>query len=412
MYEFISSKVIEKKVYPSVIDLDISKHKMVDIYSMFVRSFVHVWNTITLRKEYIDLESIRDKYILSNLELERVLRIENNIDIYDKDIPTKVNMALYRDVYLSGYKVDLCKVGQQLPDNYPKSDMPDLVITRYPYNTDMSLLHTHCVVTINGYIQVTDASKEYNEAYVINGANNFRYGNDNHMGILSFYNLGRVKKIPIKEDMIISAKEAKIQEKVYINTGVDLSHKTVFLSLGGYLIHEEVGVMYPAGDNMICLNLHRLQLLEKYFESRKYVDLSSLGLDVSDHNKEMINVEEFYSDKVLRKWLSLPQSFIIVLDAEDLIFNKIYLRPGKLPGKYITYHDPGLPLFTGYGIMQEYWVTKEHDQYCISTMPTVHNNYTFRNTTDHYKCNVDDSRLTGDTYDMNQPYFLQILSLT
>ena len=36
MYEFISSKVIEKKVYPSVIDLDISKHKMVDIYSMFV----------------------------------------------------------------------------------------------------------------------------------------------------------------------------------------------------------------------------------------------------------------------------------------------------------------------------------------------------------------------------------------
>ena len=409
MYVYKSAKFIEKKLNPEIKEGDISSYKMMDIYSMFLKAYVLVYDDFTKKDIWLNLDCIKDKYILSEIKLKEVLSIERTIDETDY-LPSKIKQAKYSDVYMSAYKVDLCSIERELDSSYPRDMLPDLVIYRPPYNTDLSLLHTHCLVTLNGYCQPTDASRVKNEAYVKGGAFVSYFANANQMGILSFADIGEITKEFIDDEKIQTSEDSNTA--FYIKTDTDLTDKTVMLSLGGYLIIPDNYTISTINSNLISLKLDNIQLLEKYLESRKYIDLSSLQLDESINNKDMINTEEFFSKETIISWLKMPQSFLVIVDAKELLFTRIYLRPGKLPGKYITYHKPFLPLIVGYGRMAEYWATKDDGQYCINTTITGYSNYTFKYTSDKYKKNIDDSRLPGDTYDMEHPYFLQILSIS
>lgn len=411
MYKFNSAQVIEKKLNPSIISLDISTYKMIDVYSMFLRVYIKAYNVLTAQEELIDIESIRDTYQTSTLTLSKVLERTDHLPQLDH-IPTKVSSVEYADIYLSGYKVKPCIIGEDTPVGTPLNLLKDLVITKNYFNTDLSLLHTHSLLTLNGYIQPTDANVYKNEAYIVGGYDNTYYSHSNHIGLLSFLNLGSIDKYPIKDENIIYSKDTDLVERLYIHLPTSIENKTVMLSLGGHLILPDQDTLYATNTNVVCLKPHKLNLIEKYLESRKYVDLSSLNMDISTNNPDMINIKQLYSNDTIKAWLQLPQSFIIVLDAKEVIYNRIYLRHGKLPGRYISYHRPTLPLILGHGRMAEYWVTEEDGVYELNTLATGYNNYTHQYTTNKYKLNIDDSRISCDTYNMEKPYLLQILSLS
>ena len=412
MYKYKASVVITSTMQPTIRVEDLSELSMIEIYKRYIRAYVVAEDTISSREVIINLDVLKKEYNLSPYTLSKVLASIKTINTVDA-IPTKVKVATYRDAFLSNYKVDLCNMMQELPENYPKKDLHDIVITRPLYHTDLTMLHTHCLLTINGLIHPSDASLSKNEAYIPKGADVLRYSNKNQLGILSFADIGEVKKYRIRDDDIMSSGEdVALLDKLYIKTKADLTDKTVFLSLGGYLIKQENGILEQINSNLICLQLHKLHLLEKYFDSKDLIDLSDLGLEQTDRDNDLINVKDLYSDKTIRAWLQLHQSFLIVVDAKDIIYNRIYLRPGKLPGRYISYHEPILPLMTGYGKLVEYWATEDDKQWNISTIPNGYNNYTFKNTTKYYAKNVTDSRLPSYTYDIEHPYFLQLLFLS
>ena len=76
MYVYKSAKFIEKKLNPEIKEGDISSYKMMDIYSMFLKAYVLVYDDFTKKDIWLNLDSIKDKYILSEIKLKEVLSID------------------------------------------------------------------------------------------------------------------------------------------------------------------------------------------------------------------------------------------------------------------------------------------------------------------------------------------------
>lgn len=412
MYKYKTSVVVTKQIKPKIAEVNVSDIAMIDLYNDTIKTYVLADDILRSKEVILDLNSIKDKYINCKQKVKDVLINENFISTVDR-MPTEVYMAKYRDAYATGYKVKVGNKDYAYPDTYPEELLPDLILTRPSYATNMAMIHTHGLVSLNGFLRPTDASRYKNEAYVLNGGKALRYSNINMLGILGFHDIAPIHKYLIsKDDITKNHASLDFNNTIFIKTKEDISNKSVILSLAGYMVYEYPGVFFKYSSNLLCLKLNKLHLLEKILECRKYVDLSSICLDVSDNNIDMISTDNVLNDCTISNILTLDESFLAIIDTPELIYTKFQLQPSSIPGKYSYHCDPGIPMFMGYGKMVNYWVGHEDDgKWGINCEPTGYTNYYFQKTTNYYKQNIDDARVTTDTYDMEQPYFLQILSL-
>lgn len=411
MYNYIDAKGIKRLLNPELLDVDISNYKMKDLYAEFSGVFIRALDTLTNKEVIIDITNELENNINNPTVLDIWLKQQTSITNTISEYPTSINIATYGDAFHSCYKIDLCDIGKPKPKRYPITEYHDLVITRPKYNTDLTLLHTHSLITVNGYLLPTDADKINNLAYVKSGADMLRSGNRNQMGMISFYNIGELTKIPIKDDMIASSGDTSLFDKLYVKTNHNLDNKSIIFVMCGYMIPETKKIMYRVNEDTICIEMDKVRLVERYTEARKWMDLSSLEIDSSPTMPSVFNIYELYNNETIRKLLTLPQSFVVLVDTPRLIYNRIYLRQGKLPGIYTTYHKPGYPLVLGDGRLAEYWYVEEDGHYSVRTVPTGFNNPVHRYTTPMKRKNIDDTPMTCRTYYMEKPYFLQIIGV-
>jgi hypothetical protein len=145
-----------------------------------------------------------------------------------------------------------------------------------------------------------------------------------------------------------------------------LTNKSVLAVIGGYLVPPDSGLVTRVSDNEFQIDFQNLPLLQRYYESSGYIDLSSLGLTSSGRNPSQISVQELLSDTVLMKYLTLSQSFFVVLDAPELFVNRLFVKKTGTPGMFISFVEPQYPLCVGNGRMPEYWPRKEEDRWSLS----------------------------------------------
>ena len=74
------------------------------------------------------------------------------------------------------------------------------------------------------------------------------------------------------------------------------------------------------------------------------MDLSSLALESNYNNPSQISVEEIYSDEVIKRYLELSQSFLIVVDNNEFFCDYKLTESGKLPGIFYSY-DKTIPVY-------------------------------------------------------------------
>lgn len=409
MYNLISALALRRNIGAQWETVDLSNILVYQIFNEFVKVYLTLSTVYATENVFIDLDILREEFSAYDKTLPELLSGLGN-----KRLPTvtslpnsRVRYSAFSDAFRAGYKVETVLIGQTTPVNYVPSDLKDLKLTRPNFDTNMRLIHTHCLVTVNGYLHRTDTDGE--AAYVYDGRASMTKSRQNQIGIISFMDIGAVKKVPIKAENIYSQdSDSKLWTRTYLHLDEDITNKSVILVLGGYMVFPEDGVFWQTGEKTFAINFSSFPFIQRYFESSKYLDLSSLGLSVHSENKDIISTTELCSDEVLKKYLTLSQSFFVIVDTPNLFTNKYYIRDTKMPGMFVSYKEPTQPLITGFGKVSEYWKTEEDTQWSVTVQDSFLQNYTFSSRPTKELQNVTPAGIPTRTFKHSKGFLLEI----
>lgn len=388
-------------------DINIGAMAFTDIYATYAHVIATLSNPFLTANVALDLNDLRVAQG-SNLSTFNAFLVANG----SNTLPTSPTLpvinpkyARYADAFRAGYKITPVNPSAADDAVLPIGDKPDLHLTRA--NTDYTLLGKSCLATVNGFYHYSDYSA--NGYYVKDGMKSALISGNNQMGLLSFRELGNIQQIPITASMLYKQDPSQnYKDHVYLDLGQDFGDKEVFIVIGGYLHVLDQNMFQRIGDGLYVINMLRYPLLDRYYESYQHIDLTSLGLVNVQANPTQVEVDAITSDAAIVALLTLSQSFIVVCDATDLFTDKVYVKHGKIPCRYISSVSPIYPLVVGVGKTANYWARADDGLFSLNTIDTFKENRIFNTTDPANLICVADSRLPLDPVNNSDAYMLQI----
>ena len=409
MYNLLRAVALSTKIASQWVVGDFSNESVRTLFQLYRRIVLVVTLPNSSVERYIDMEQLRNTYATYPNRLSVLLQVlgQTELELLSELPGQKIGYAKYNDVYRCGYTVHLAKRGMVLPDEYPKADLPDLQLKRPGFDTDLSLVHSHCLMSVNGFFHQTDT--DGTDAFIVDGGITSRYSNIGHVGMTSFLSIGALSKHPVKQANLLPKPDSlTLKSGVLITIPEEVDGKAFFLVLGGYLVFPQDGVFYQVGDHQFMLNLERLPYLERLLESMNYLDLSALRLTPSERNEHTLNVEEVWSDAVIRRYLTLSQSFFVSVNVPELFTAKIFLKQMASPGVFAAYQDPVCPLIAGFGRAAEYWKVHEDGQWAVTVVDSFARNYVFNRQPQNTLTNVTNQLAPDTPFFHSQGFLLEI----
>ena len=234
---------------------------------------------------------------------------------------------------------------------------------------DPLYINKYALFTVNGYFHLSDATAA--GVRIIDGNTTVRRGNNNQIGVYSFAEIGEIRKVPITAEMVKPQQPegSKLSDGCYITIPetVDLENNTVLLGLGGYLqVRNKTYVR--TGDRTWKIELSNIMYLDRYIQSRKDMDLSSMGLQNDELNPSLMGVNQLFGDTATLAYMTLSQSFFVIVDAPSFFEDFQPLEWCGFPGRYLGYKAEQLPVIGAYGRMLDYHTIKEEQTwvYCCT----------------------------------------------
>lgn len=388
-------------------NIDIGDMLMTNIFKQYSRVYVELSNPYLAQHVSLNLQDIRKTAGGLGITFNEFLTQNGNATLPTSNTlyTLKTKYARYCDAHRAGYQITPVNPLTSPDAELPLGDKTWLHLQRP--DTDFNLFARHCMVTVNGYFHRVEANSD--GAWVVDGVQSKLLSGMAEVGVVSFMDLGEIQHIALTPEMVYRQNDRQsLRHTAYIDVGQDLTGKTVMLVLGGYLHVLDQKAFHLVSNRMIGVDLQNLPLLERYHESRSYIDYSSLGLDRYDGNETVVSVDEFMSDETLLRYLTLPQSFLVILDNSEVFVERGAVRRTPFPGMLIAYERPWYPLVSGLGKLSEYWSTYEDGQWSLTMNDNAVHHRLYRITNSNNLMNASDSRNPTDRAELGECYFLKI----
>lgn len=270
-------------------------------------------------------------------------------------VPT-VNKKLvkYNDATLAGYKA--YRHNLSLPLDAEVTDAAKTDVRLYRDKTDYALLHSSCLFSFNGLFHIADRNAD--GVYLKDAGKSLNISGENHIGLVSFREIGALTSVPISPEMIYTpVPNGRLKDMAYIDVGVDIGDKIVLLVIGGYL-HMLDSLYQKVGTRSIKIDMANLPMFKRYLQSRTLIDMTPLEKLWSRANQPLnptyVPLQELEKDETIRTYLSLSQSFVVLVDTDNLYVKKHKVERSGLVGRYRTRQKPSFPFQTEMGRMPEY----------------------------------------------------------
>jgi hypothetical protein len=369
-------------------NIDISAMPMNTIYSQYKHVIATLTNPYLSAPVGLDLNTIAEETEGITLTFDQYL-----VSIGNTALPTITNIpqintvyAQYADAFKAGYTVEPIAPGLSLTTPMPDSAKTDLYL-KNP-NIAMSKFYASCMVTINGFYHYVNS--DGNAAYVRDGDVSRQKSDFAQCGILCFNDLGSIEYLDLTSDMVYNQPDnlgnpIPLGTRTYLNIGVDIGNKIPILVIQGYMHILDHKTFRRVGQTEFMIDMENYPLLNRYYESLPYLDYSSLNLPTTRMNASQVGVADLYSDATIKALIGMSQTFMVLLDANDIFVDRQWVRTTPFPGKYLAYNQPIWPLVTGYGRMCEYWTVTEdqlYTQYSLTIADGIKYNYVFDTTAD------------------------------
>ena len=408
-YQLVAAKARSKGLDATWSDVDISSVKIGDLFSTYSNVWLTLSNTALPKNVYLDLSTVRGQVATTywNITVPQWLQA-----IGGASLPTvtvlpelKLRQVRYSDAWRAGYSIKPIDRFRNDDAEIPYGEKNDLLLSKE--GVDFNVNYRYALVSVNGFFHRTGASPS--GLQVVDGGRTGRIANDNQVGMHSFLGVGTLDFIPITPTMIYkTADTSKFSDRVYVELPYDMEDKTILLVLGGYL-HVLDEVYTRIGPRSLRINFNKIAFAERYFDSLKTIDLSSLPLTRDSDNPDHVSVSELYSDETITAYLSLPQTFIVVVNAKDFFVRRHQVVNSQIPGRYeVPQGTERLPLFGAWGKVYDYATFPDWGVNILACSENIRQSYQFRTTNWRGFATIDSSLNTFRPWNWANAHLLEM----
>lgn len=332
---------------------------------------------------------------------------------FEKALPNeKTRLVKYAQAWHCGYNIKPVARNGNVNSTESKFSKEDLLIT-HPKFTPQNI-RDNTLISVNGYYHLTDYTTAGVRVY--GGNSTVRKCNDNQIGVYSFEQIGKLKYVPITDAMISVGEGAPMWNGTYLTIpkNIDINNKTVLFVAGGYL-NVLSDVYQRVDDRTWRINFGAMIFLDRILASIQQIDLSSLGLEFDPNDPTRLNVEQLKSDKVVRAYLKLSQTFFVIVDSPTFFQEYKPIESLRAPGRFVDVKVEQIPLVGAYGKMLDYHNIREPgiknpdipilQQYVYCATDNIRNNYDANRVDWMAQPQVDGGRYPGHTHRHETAYY-------
>lgn len=408
-YQLVAAKARSKGMDAVWSVVDITSMKIGELFL----SFANVWMTLSHpaieTNTYLELDAVRDQLAAQyhNYTIPQWLASIGNDALPTSVILPELRLrrVRYNDAWRAGYDVKPIDRFRNDDAEISHGDKHDLLLSKE--GVDFQSYYRYAMVTVNGFFHRTGGSPT--GLQVVDGGRTGRISNDNQIGIHSFVGVSTLDFIPITAGMVYKTTDAaKLSDRAYVELPYNMEDKTLLLVLGGYL-HVLDEVYTRIGPKSLRINFNKVALVERYFDSRKSIDLSSLPLTRDEDNPTHLSVSEIFSDEVIKAYLSLPQTFLVVVNTKDFFVRRHQITNSQIPGRYeVPSNTERLPLFGAWGKACDYAIFPDYGVHVLACPENARQSYQFRTTDWRDLATINDSLNTYRPWNWASAHMLEM----
>lgn len=366
---------------------------LVQIFLSYPSVYVTLFNDVYQREETLHLQDLPDPVRTTEQTLPQWLIQNGNRTLPTSLVPPTFTYrrVQFYDATYADFKVRPTNIGYH-PDT-PLSTLleKDLLLTKA--GVDYVTIKQNCLFTVNGYLHLADANSD--GLYIYDGMRTQKNLNKNLCGIIDFQRIGTVECLPITSDLIVKRNvQIPYHDVLYLDLPVAPVGKKILLSIGGFL-HTTDSLFQLVGDRTVRIDFKRFNWLERFYRlnEARGVDWSGVERVGGTFSKEGV-----FSDETLLKLFTLPNSFIIYVNTNELFVTRIPVEKTKIGGAYYSHEKIGLPLIGGEGLVKEYKHGRFDGQWTLDI-----DDYVLKTNVLHTTGWWDEAQAVTNTPDTNRP---------
>lgn len=379
--------------------VDISLLPLNTVFTKFNDGYITLLNpSLDPNPLFVDLQQLKNAALpFLNLPFETWLQSLSNRPLpFLTQEPTYTTKTItYSDANQAGFDITRIHptfvIDECGPNPYFTNDeLSDLRLEKNGVSVEEVQKYILC--TVNGFLHPTIPIET--GIQIKDAALSIDVCNENSIGLISFKNIGEIQQVPITVGMLSRINNFPARYEYYINLNTDITNKTVMLSIAGYLHLEDDTfdvVSYETG--LIKVSLTRVNVIRRLFEMKRYLKLTHLVHNRSNSKPDTVNVLDFYKNENIEALLTMTQSFVILVDTDNLYYEREIVDKSLFPNVYEYGLEPTVPLRTSTGRLPEYWRTYEHQTWVMSLSDTYQREY-LHETTEWSSGGIVNSRLS------------------
>lgn len=412
MYTYLKSFVKEKGISGRWLEPDAANNPVISLLEQYEKVFLVLENPSFIEPETLDLKAYSPNLRIvgeSTTITEWLASVGNGyLPTVKEEMGKVVNTVKFNDLYSAGYKISLIARRDAEDSTVSDDEKTDILLTRP--ETDYGFFYHHCLVTVNGLIHRTDYGDK--GIYVRDGAKSSRIRNEHHLGGLSFASIGELEYIKITSENIYKRPGAALYEVAMVELPEEIGNRVPVLVLGGYL-HILDGSYTVTGDRSMQISLRKTPFIDRFYSARNLMDMSPVEnvCNRDNRNKGHFVYEDLIADQAIEAFLTLDNSFIVLVNTDNLRTNLHKLEYPHLPGRYYSYEKPNWPLMTELGRLPSYLATYESTgTWVISVCDNLYENRRYFNHEYESEFSLDGSLESAKRYRYAPGFLLEISS--
>lgn len=378
MYTLVNAFLREKNSEEPWKEVNIYNMLLSDIFNKYISGHIKLTNNYIANPLYLDLKEFKSMNIQTpNITFGLWLSYIGNKVITTNEIEPqyKQGNVTYCDAWQAGYKI--IRMSNNLEtENMVISDLPNLYMSKS--GTSVNTLQDYTLSIVNGYLHFSEGFK--NGMKIHGGGETITKSGNNQIGLISFFNVGKINQYKIDDSMIYPTKNnSSLSRGLFINLKKDISNKKVFVSILGHLIYDSKYISIVNDElGIIRLDIDSLDLPGKVLRSLKDLELNEGSLGISDSGNNSITRENILSDTSLKYFLNHYTSFVIVIDTDIITIEKKMVDNIGLFGIYEYHEKPILPMIDYYGRLPVYHFEPQGPKYILKTIPLYSSHYNYQ----------------------------------